>query len=62
MSPENHRNVISAASFFSNGLTSQKPLISSIRYCIGIVDKEIWSLENNTVVHPMSHTGDIKGL
>ena len=62
MSPENHHNVISAAPFFSNGLTSQKPLISSIRYCIVIVDKEIWSLENNTVVHPMSHTGDIKGL
>ena len=54
MSPENHRNVIFVVSFFSNELTSRKPLILSIKYRIAVVDKDIFSLENKLILYVYS--------
>ena len=61
MNPENHRNVISAASFFL-GLTSPQQ-ISSIRNVIVVMNAKISSLENNFaagVSDTVSNPGNIQ--
>ena len=65
MNPENHRNVISVASFYSNRLNSRKPPISSIKYCFAVVDMEICSLENKLIcmfIRFRMHFGWHKGV